>query len=209
MMNYLSPSIRRAARRHANSSQMDDVLPQLASHAAGQHSSRIVIASVGSIDGSTEIAANLAARSAARGFRTLAIDANLHEPTMHHFFAVANERGLSRLLGSRDAPNRLLQPTSIPNLTVLPAGPSIGDGLSLLTTEDIFHRVSPMGNKFDCVIVDCTRLPAAVIATVAKSADSILIIAEQNATSLRTMSEFIDLLREKETVEPSVVLVHA
>jgi Flp pilus assembly CpaE family ATPase len=52
-------------------------------------------------------------------------------------------------------------------------------------------------------------LPAAVIATVAKSADSILIIAEQNATSLRTMSEFIDLLREKETVEPSVVLVHA
>jgi Flp pilus assembly CpaE family ATPase len=59
------------------------------------------------------------------------------------------------------------------------------------------------------VIVDCTRLPPAVIATVAKSADSILIIAEQNATSLRTMSEFIDLLRDKETVEPSVVLVHA
>lgn len=209
MMNYLGTVTRRSAWRRAPSSQMDDVLPELASHAARQQGSRIVIGSVGAIGGSQEIAASLVERSAARGYRTLAVDANLHEPSLHRFFAVANERGLWRLLASNDAPHRFLQATAVPNITVLPAGPRIDDGLGFLVTEDIFHRVQPVAAKFECVIVDCTRLPPPVVATVAKSADSILILAQQNATPLRKLGEFLDLLREKQTVEPSVVLVHA
>jgi Mrp family chromosome partitioning ATPase len=207
-MGYLSRIGRRTNRPGRGALQMEDVLPRLASQGAGRQGSRTVIASVGLIAGAQEIAANFILRLAEAGYQTLAVDANLNRPALHHYFMVNNERGLGSLLGSSEAPHRYLQPSSVQNVTVLAAEPSAADRLSLLGTEDLFHRVSLVADRFDCVVADCTCLPAALVATVAAGADQILLLAEQNVTPLRQMTDYLDLLRSKNTVEPSLILVH-
>ena len=191
------------------SAQLDAVLPALASARPVHHAARrVVLASVGEIEFSQTLAADVARTCATRGYRTLAIDANLHEPMLHEIFAVDNYRGLSNLLSSSsEAPHRLLQATGIPNLALLPAGPPPPNGSSLLSSEDVFHRVEPIAGRFDFVVVDGSRLPPVLAATMGERADSIVLFTRRHVTPMARLARFVELMRSKRTVQPSILLV--
>jgi Mrp family chromosome partitioning ATPase len=188
--------------------QLQGLLPALASGGPLHRlPRRVALASVGEIPSSQTIAANIARSCANRGFRTLVVDANLQQPMLHRLFGAENEQGLSTLLSGREPPNRLSQPTKVANLAIIPSGPRLANGSSLLTSEDVFHRLDPVARKFDYVIVDCTRLSPVLAASVGEDADSIIVLAERHATPMRQLSDFLDVLRAKGTVQPAVLIV--
>lgn len=191
------------------SAQLDAVLPALAQGRPVQHAARrVVLASVGEIQSSQTLAADVTKTCALRGYRTLAIDANLHEPLLHRIFAGDNVRGLSNLLSSNvEAPHRLIQPTGIANLSLLPAGPPLPNGSSLLSSEDVFHRVEPVAYRFDFVVLDASRLPPVLVATLAEHADSIVLFTRRHVTPVARLARFVELMRAKHTVQPSVLLL--
>jgi capsular exopolysaccharide synthesis family protein len=190
------------------SRQIDELLPALSAGQAAQRSAhRVVLATVGEIDASTAIVTNVARTCAKKGYRTLVIDANLDEPFLHEVFGADNSRGLSTLLSSTQPPNRLWQPTRISNLALMTAGPTPAHGSSLLSTEHVFHRVDAISRHFDYVIVDCSRLSAVLAASVAADADSVIIFIMRHLTQMRQLSNYLDVMRSKGTVQPSVVIV--
>lgn len=124
-------------------------------------------------DGKSLIAANLAVALARFRRRVLLVDANLRTPSLHRFFKLNNDRGLSDLLqhhteGLTD-PGTLASHTSIPNLSVLTSGPPAGNATELLASARMAEVIEDFKNEYEFVIVDSPGLAFAADAAVLAS----------------------------------------
>ncbi|OGB34707.1 MAG: hypothetical protein A3B67_02555, partial [Burkholderiales bacterium RIFCSPHIGHO2_02_FULL_66_10] len=93
---------------------------------------RFMVTSCGKSEGKTTTAIALAINFAQLGQRVLLIDADMRKSAVHKALRMPNERGLSNLLSGDRGSEMLIQPTVIPNLSVLLAGPTPPDPVELL-----------------------------------------------------------------------------
>ncbi len=105
-------------------------------------------------EGKTLTAANVALTlSTSYGRRVLLVDADLRRPTLHELFQVSNAQGLlDGLEAGTDAPMPLIEVS--PTLSVLPAGRSIAEPMSLLISDRMRQVLHEAAEAFDWVIVD-------------------------------------------------------
>ena len=82
--------------------------------------------------GKTTVAINLAAALARGGQRTLLVDADLHQPTIHRRLSLENSTGLSLCLLDPERPKPIISSTAVPNLSILTAGPTPPNPAELL-----------------------------------------------------------------------------
>ena len=135
----------------------------------------LAILSAARREGRSFIAANLAVVFSQLGSRTLLIDADLRNARQHRLFGLDNRIGLSALLSGRAAPHEALERiTSLPNLSVLPAGAAPPNPQDLLARPAFAQLLRQLGAQFDVLIIDCppagTSTDAQVIAVRAGSA---------------------------------------
>jgi succinoglycan biosynthesis transport protein ExoP len=126
---------------------------------SGENGSRprvLALTSCGPSEGKSTVASNLAIALAEIRSRVLLIDADLRKSRVHEIFGVKNDRGLSTLLEARHHTDEMLkeavQETSIKDLFVLPAGPSVST--SLLFSPALPELISRFKREFDMVLVD-------------------------------------------------------
>jgi len=105
-------------------------------------------------EGKTLTAANVALTlSTSYGRRVLLVDADLRRPTLHELFQVSNAKGLlDGLEAGTDAPMPLIEVS--PTLSVLPAGRSTAEPMSLLISDRMRQVLHEAAEAFDWVIVD-------------------------------------------------------
>ena len=133
-------------------------------------------------DGKSTLAANLAISLAQGGNKVLLLDADLHQPKLATLFALPSTAGLSSLLANQAELRDVAQPTNIPNLHVIPAGPRPTPGqFNRHSFGDLLDQIR---DRYDHIIVDSP----AVLATsdtveIAAAVDGILFMlnAEQNS----------------------------
>ena len=95
------------------------------------------------------------ARSMARSGRKVAlVDGDMRSPSVHHFFGVPNQKGLSNYLAGDDSLESLLHTGLVPNLAVLTAGPPPPNAADLLSGDRIVGLLETLGGRFDHIIVD-------------------------------------------------------
>ncbi|UCF68712.1 MAG: polysaccharide biosynthesis tyrosine autokinase [Acidobacteriota bacterium] len=107
-------------------------------------------------EGKSTIAANLGRTLAAFGHRVILIDADLRHPRLHRVLRVSPERGLTNVLASPQSARELIQPTSYPNLSLLPGGPCPPDPATLLDGKifrEVIHEFSDVLD-YEFVLVD-------------------------------------------------------
>jgi capsular exopolysaccharide synthesis family protein len=156
--------------------------------AADQFPQVIVFSSPAPNEGKTTIAANLAVALAEIHKRVLLIDADLRRSRLHHIFNLANEKGMVDLLRQTEPLNGSLeghfQATSIPNLSVMPAGrPSRGDP-TLLHSARLGELIKCCREHFDVVILDTPpMLTMADARVIARHSDGVIMIVRANRTS--------------------------
>ncbi|HEV3333078.1 MAG TPA: polysaccharide biosynthesis tyrosine autokinase [Bryobacteraceae bacterium] len=155
----------------------------------------LLMTSASPAEGKSTVAAHLALAHAEQGYRTLLIDGDLRRPSVHKFFDVPNNIGLSKVLlfefPWRDA---LLRPRENLDFYVLPAGSAtrraadlVGRGLPSLLDE--------VSQDFDLVIVDAPPLlgfpePLQMAATV----DGVIIVARAGQTNRSAVSTVLNTL---------------
>lgn len=156
----------------------------------------IAISSSRELDGSSELAANLAIVFSQLGERTLLIDANLREPSQHKLFRLNNNSGLSDLLVGRASTDTLVRIPSLLNLSILTAGTVPPNPQELINKDTFEHLLTTFSEQFDVVIVNTSPiLQSSDAQIIANKIGGVLITAEQHKTGLSDTEAAIQACR--------------
>lgn len=114
----------------------------------------LLVTSAGPGEGKTTLAAHLASSLARAGRKTLLIDGDLRQPSVHQFFEAALQPGFSEVLLSEVHTADALLATNVDGLLVLPAGQWDREVLASLArggAQGVFEKLK---NDFDFIVVD-------------------------------------------------------
>jgi capsular exopolysaccharide synthesis family protein len=141
--------------------------------------SNLLVTSARPSEGKSTTAMALAQNFARLGLRTLLMDADLRNPSLHKVLGRHNSAGLSNLLTGSQSLSEVLQTTDDPNLSFLACGPLPPNPAELLAGNRARQLLHQVGEQFDQVIIDGPPVmglaDAPLLASVA--AGTVLIIA--------------------------------
>ena len=116
-------------------------------------------------EGKTISCINMAISFARLNKRVLVIDSDMRNPTVHKFFSLRSENGLSELLaGFADAVN--FKTTDIENLTILTSGDIPPNPAELLNSEQMDKLLRLVREHFDYVFIDTPPIALVTDATI-------------------------------------------
>ncbi|HEV3384528.1 MAG TPA: polysaccharide biosynthesis tyrosine autokinase, partial [Gemmata sp.] len=156
-------------------------------HTARSQSMQVVmVTSATQGEGKTSLSSQLATSMATAGMRTLIVDCDLRNPSIHKLFDLGLSAGVSEILTQDADPSEAIQPTSIPNLWVIPAGQCSNRVIAALAQghplETLFNRLR---GQFDFVIVDsCPVLPVADALLIGQHVDGVLFSIMQDISQI-------------------------
>jgi protein-tyrosine kinase len=120
---------------------------------SGLHSLLVTSASVG--DGKSTVAANLALAFAQAGRRTILVDADLRQPSLHTYFDLTNTFGLTTLLRSEVIDTaHVVRAVDEPNLRIITSGPLPPNPAELLGSNRMRAIVGTLKSEADLVVFD-------------------------------------------------------
>lgn len=135
----------------------------------------LVTSAVGG-EGKTSLSTRLASSLARSGRRTLLIDGDLRNPSIHQFLMAKPTVGLSDVLRGAKPLSEVIVTATMPNLWVLPAGQCDPMAIQALA-QDGFTRVMDEINQlqFDFVLIDSAPvLPVADTLLIARNVDGVI-----------------------------------
>lgn len=142
----------------------------------------LLVTSVSPDEGKSVVLANLAITMSEGGRRIIMVDADLRSPTLHALFDLPNTTGLTTMVLDEDleAP---LQPTSVPNVSLVSSGPLPPNPAELLASERFARVIARIAAKGDVVLFDAAPVAAVTDATVlATRVDGVLLIVDAGRT---------------------------
>ena len=114
----------------------------------------IAITSSNPAEGKTATAVNLGIVLAQLGRRVLLVDADLHKPRLHEVLHVSNRIGLVSILAENVPPGDAILKTTVPNVFVIPSGPSSPNPSGLLSSQTMRSFLEFVAASFDHIIID-------------------------------------------------------
>jgi len=157
----------------------------------------VVFAGIDHGNGCSQICASVAETLARNGKgRVCLVEGNFRSPSLPGMFGVENHFGLTEAL-LRDAPvNSFTRPVNQENLWLLSSGALAVDSPSLLTSENLRHKLAELNAEFDFVIIDApplTRYSDAVV--LGQLSDGLVLIIEANSTRKEAAAAVTESLR--------------
>jgi len=141
--------------------------------------------------GKSLVAANLAYLLAERGLRTLLLDADMRQSTIHRYVRLREDNGLSGILrGSSHPRDAILKASEY--LHALPAGPKPAKVSGLFVDNLLRPFIATLKQEYDVILVDSPPvIPVPDATALSKHADATLFIARQGAVSYSEVTEAI------------------
>ncbi|MCE5199262.1 MAG: polysaccharide biosynthesis tyrosine autokinase [Armatimonadota bacterium] len=147
--------------------------------------------------GATTTICNVAIALAQIGKKIILIDADMRRPSLHKFFGVANEAGLSTLLRGDGTLTDAFQKTDVENLIVVPAGPQPLNPSELLGSDRMQDLVKRLEEHCDLVLFDS---PSTVVFSdgpmLASWVDAVLMVVSANQAPSGTEVKTRELLKK-------------
>ncbi len=153
-----------------------------------------VVTSPTANNGKTINSANLAISFAQMGKKTLIIDSDMRNPSLHKLFSLSSKNGLSEILaGLTD--NIAVSKTDIENLSVLTAGKIPPNPAELLASERMDKLLAFVREHYDCVFIDTPPVNLVTDATVfAQKTTGYIIIIKTDTTKLPELKVTVNTL---------------
>lgn len=155
-----------------------------------------VVSSPTANNGKSINAINMSISFAQMGKRTLIIDADMRNPTVHRMFSIPVKNGLSEILaGLTDSIT--VSKTDIENLSVLTAGKIPPNPAELLSSVRMDKLLEFVKEHYDCVIIDTPPINLVTDATAfALKATGYIIIIKTETTDLQEVKTTINSLQQ-------------
>jgi succinoglycan biosynthesis transport protein ExoP len=169
---------------------------------------RLLVTSTARDEGKSTTALALAINFAQLGQRVLLIDADMRNPSVHKLLGISNDSGLSNVLSSETKGERMILPTTVPNLSVLTAGPVPPNPVDLLMGPKLLlllNEATSLG--IDYVIVDAPPLLGIADSIVlGNQLQNILFVVQGNRTRKSHIRNALRRLRRAGLLPHGVVI---
>lgn len=137
----------------------------------------IVITSSIPEEGKSLVSANLSASLAQAGQKTIAIDADLRKGSLHRFFGLQREKGLSDYLSGSIGRDEIIKLTNVENLSIITMGHHPDNPPELFSSPLFTELLAYLGEKYDRIIIDA---PPAITVTegamLGSMADAVILV---------------------------------
>ena len=154
----------------------------------------LLITSISPEEGKSFTASNLAIIMAQQRTNTLLVDADLRRGVQHNTFSARKDPGLTNYLSNKATLASLVQPTHVPNLSVLSCGSLIPNPSELLGSTQMRRFIAEVKRKYDFIIFDAPPLDAAtdsvVISTVV---DAVAVVVRAGRTNRNNAKERLNI----------------
>lgn len=165
----------------------------------GQASTLIVTSSRAG-EGKTTTTVNLGIALANSGLQVILVDANLRFPELDIIFDVPESPGLGDVL-THDAPlESAFRKTSLPQLSIVPAGAPRNNFADLLASQQLSIVVNQLAAHADVVIYDTPALlQEQETILLAKEVDNVILVAEAGQVREHELVQSLELLEQAGT----------
>jgi capsular exopolysaccharide synthesis family protein len=150
----------------------------------------LLVTSMGMNEGKSLITANLSITMAQQKLKTVLIDGDIRRGVQHNTFVLQKKPGLSDFLFSEDPVTEnsivdLVQPTHVPNLSLIASGPNVPNPSELLGLQRFEALITLLSTTFDIIILDTPPIGATVdAAIVSKIFSGAIIIVKAGTTNV-------------------------
>ena len=149
----------------------------------------MVVTSPGPQDGKTTAAISLAVTMAQGGARVLLVDTDMRKPRIHRSFGLKSDRGLSTVMTGDATLADVIFHSEVPNLDVLPCGPTPPNPAELIHTERFREILAQCRRDYGRVGLDSP--PAAFVtdpAILGNLADGVVLVVRAGHTTREAVS---------------------
>lgn len=151
--------------------------------AADRQIKTIVVSSANQGEGKTTSVFYLGTTMAQSGQRVLLVDTDMRRPRLHVSTGVPRSVGLSNLLVGDQDYDEVIKTTEIPNLFVLPCGPTPPNPAELLMSHRFDVVLAELSKRFDRIILDSPPIQVVTDGVVlSKHADGMILIVKAAQT---------------------------
>ncbi|MFQ5433455.1 MAG: CpsD/CapB family tyrosine-protein kinase [Anaerolineae bacterium] len=142
----------------------------------------LVVTSPASGEGKSTTVANLAVTMAQSGRKTIMVDCDLRRPSLHEYFSLNPEPGLTNMLlsGAEKPP---LQQTQVENLWLLASGAKPPNPADLLGSRKVDQAIAQLAKLADIILFDAPPVIAVTDAAVlGAKVDGVLLVLNAGKT---------------------------
>lgn len=181
----------------------------------------ILVTSPESGDGKSFIAANLATAFAQDGKKVLVIDGDMRKGRQHEIFGIDNDATMgysNYILKFRESENNgmmsfikpeiYIKETKVPNVYLLPAGPTPPNPLELISSENNRRLLGSVKRQYDITIIDCPPALGLSDALVMSKYADVNIVTVSNAKTRTDQLESVKKNFEKVNSKISGVVIN-
>ena len=141
------------------------------------------------------------------GQRVLLVDTDLRRPRLHKSLGVSRATGLTNLIMHEVTIDDVVKTTDIPNLYVLPCGPTPPNPAELLLTNRFSEVLRQLQARFDYILLDSPPLLAVTDAVIlSRLSDGVILIAQAGKTASDDARNAANLIRDVDAPILGVIL---
>lgn len=139
---------------------------------------------------------NMAISFAQMGKKTLLVDADMRNPTIHRMFSIPVKNGLSEILaGLTD--NITVSKTDIENLSILTAGKIPPNPAELLSSARMDKLLEFIKAHYDCVLIDTPPINLVTDSTAfASKATGYILVVKMETTDIQDVKVTVNALQQ-------------
>jgi succinoglycan biosynthesis transport protein ExoP len=178
------------------SESIDNVRATLMHDSTSRPRQIVLVASPSSMEGSTTVASHLALSLTRAGRRTLLIDGDLRDPSLHKLFGMPLEDGVSELVRSEIEISDAIRPTNTEGLWLMTAGVCDMDAIHALATDQLQPIFEKLRAEFDFVIIDgAPVLGLSDSLSIGQYIDGAILTVLRDHSGVRNIHQASELLR--------------
>jgi len=150
-------------------------------------------------EGKTTTLANLTGIFRETKYRSVLIDLNLIEPSLHTYFSMdLPYSGMSTYLSRRDNLGNIIFTTHYSNLDIITAGPIPPDPAELIASSQLEELFSVLKERYDYIFIDTPSFEEVPqVLDLVKYADKSLVVLRENVSSKPLVEKLERAIKEK------------
>ncbi len=141
----------------------------------------ILVTSTIANEGKTTVTSNLASIFQMAGHKTIILSLDLRKPTLHNYFDLSNEKGISSYLIGKDSIQDIIFATKYTDLHIITSGPIPNNPSELILSDKLTELLSLLKTRYDYIFIDSA--PIGLVSDnipLMKLADKNLLVLREN-----------------------------